>query len=205
MLLGLVFGLILTGNRLLADAPAGFQDPNLLKAVMEGKIVRQDVVNSKLEYRTVLRSFFRKVSPEAYASLAVNYEKYPALFSEIKEARMTSANAERTVFTYWADMLVKVGFFSTHVYPEGRHTIYPAPDTKSEARIVHEIINYQEDLEKAVQTARLIPYQDGILVEDDVHVKLRKDSIYSGAVKEKISGQMMRMTETFRRELKGNP
>lgn len=198
--------LILTAGRAyaLASPPAGFEDPGLMSKVMAGEIVVKQLVDTKQENRTVLRSYFNKVSGKAYADLAMNYEKYPSLFSEVKEAKTTKVSQDRKETEYWMDMLVTVGFFTTHVYPEGKHTYTPGTTSASEDRMLHELTNYKDTLEFARETVRLIPYETGILVESDLHVKLVQPSAQASMMKRYLVNQFIKYTTTFRRELSGN-
>jgi len=187
------------------ELPKGFEDAKLMEKVLAGKIVVEEVANTKLEYRVYLRSFFKKVSPDAFAALAVDYAKYPDLFEEILRTKTLAVSEDKTQYTYWADILIPYGIFEFHAYPEGKHTLKMAKDAISESIVVHEITNYKETLAQGMQSTRLIPYADGMLVEDDIHIKLVKDNAQSAAIKKQVIKQFSRMMETFRTALSGNP
>src|SRR5688572_27081780 len=73
----------------------GFEDPGLLDKVMKGDIVVEQVMSTKTEFKTSVRAFFKKVSPEAYTDLFTAHKKWIGLLSEIKDAKTLSANADR--------------------------------------------------------------------------------------------------------------
>lgn len=187
-----------------ADPPIGFEDPALLGTVMDGKIVLQDKVDSKVEFRTVAKAFFNKVSPDSYVALAVNHPKYKDLFSEVKKGETTKISDDKSTYDYKLHLRISVGPFSQDVYPEGRQVITLATDALAEARIDNEIVNYKDEIKSAIQVTRLIPYQGGILVEDDVHVVLAKPSAQSGMIKKKLKEFFTKYVTAFRKELQGD-
>ncbi len=204
--LGLCFIALIAvvSTALAAEPPPGFEEHGVLEKVKAGEIVKTEVVATKKEFKSVFRAFFKKTSPDAYTALATNHPKYPQLFSDIKEAKTVNANAEGTEFDYWLHVVLKVGIFTQHVYPEGHQSYKRAVDEKSEATIVHNITNYKEYLESAVETTRLIPYEDGMLLHDTVHIKLLKDNAQSTMIKNKLNEQFERFISTFRKELQGD-
>jgi len=201
MILGAV--LCLSANLARAEGPAGFEDPALLESVMNGKIVFEDKLDTKVEFRTVGKAFFAKASPEAYAQLASNFEKYPQLFTEVKEGKTLTTSDDKLDRTYSLNLEVKVGFITQQVLAEGHQTLVPALDAISEYRILNEITNLKDQLKSATQVTRLIPHEGGFLVEDDVHVVLTKPSATSGMVKKKLKEFFGRYIATFRKELTG--
>lgn len=190
-----------------ADPPKGFEDPALLAKVMSGKIVDQVQIDTKTEYKVVLRAYFAKTSPEAYAGIATNHPKYPSMFEEIQSAETTKVNAQRTDFEYKMTVLVQYGPFQLQVHPTGRQVFTPGADPRAEGAVAHNITNYQDVLEIASQGTRLIPYDNGMLVEDSIHVKVRKDypPAQAAAIKTQLKKTFTRFLEVFRRELSATP
>lgn len=186
-----------------ADGPVGFEDPALLAKVMEGKIVMEDKVDTKVEFRTVAKAFFNRTAPEAYAALATNHPKYADLFTEVKKGETLKVSTDKTEFDYKLHLVFKVGPFSQDVYPEGHQKVTFGADATAEGRIDNEILNYKEEIKSATQVTRLIPYENGILVEDDVHVVLVKPSSQSGMIKKKLKEFFGQYVSTFRKELQG--
>jgi len=178
--------------------PSGFEEPGLMDRVMGGEIVLSETTNTSTEFVDVFRAFFNKTSAKAYADLVTDHAKYVDLFPEMKEAKTTSVNSDRTVFTYWARMVVTVGIFQQTLYPEGRHTVKLARDAAGESTVLNEITNYTEYLKLATESARLIPYQNGMLVEDTVHVKLQKASATTNFVKRHLQKMFANYVSTFR-------
>jgi hypothetical protein len=185
------------------DAPVGFKDPVLLGRVMKGEAVIQEPIGTQTEFQTVVRLYFNRVSPEAYAILATNHRVYPTMFDEVKEGRTTKANVGLTEFDYWLDLLVGTGILEDHVYPEGHQTFTPAADTKSEALIVNHLTNYQDTIQSAVQRTRLIPYETGMLVEDDIHILMQDASLSSRIVKKKLHDFFVKYVSALRVALHG--
>ncbi len=187
-----------------ADNIHGFEDPALLEKVMAGEITKEEVLATKVEFRTVFRAFYNKVAPQAYVDLATNHAKYPELFPEIKKAETTHVNAERTDWTYKLDVTFQFGIFIQHFYPEGHQVYKKAHDALSEAVLEHNITNYQQYLKTATETTRLIPYKGGMLVHDDVHVVLQKENSQSTMIQSKLLEEFERYQKTFREQLQGS-
>ena len=183
-----------------ADAPPGFAD--VMDQVMQGDIVLQETVNTSTEFEDVFRAYFNKVTPDAYAALIVDYPKYPDMFDEIKEAHQISVNADRTVFTYGLKMVVAVGPFHQTITPEGRHTL--TINASGESHVLNEITNYQNYLNYATESTRLIPYQNGMLVEDTVHASLKSSNAAAGFVKKQLQNMFKGYLAAFRDHLQGN-
>lgn len=189
----------------LAGEPDGFQDPAVLEKVLAGDIVQTQVINTETEFRTVIRSYFHKVSPEAFVALATNHAKFPDLFEEIKEAKTLKVNADATQWDYQLKVTIPVGPFSQTVTPEVHQVLLPAADAASETRMTQKITNYKEMIRYSSQVTRLIPYKGGMLVLDDVHFVLTKDAAQGGVLKKKLQSLFNRYTQTFREELGGAP
>jgi hypothetical protein len=186
------------------EAPAGFKDAAILSAVMSGKVHKEVVLNTAKEEKLYLRAYFNKVSPQAYAELATNYEKYADMFEEIQEGKTTKSNPERTVFEYYMDIVFVYGLLPFHVYPEGRHVVTFGADSTAESTIKHELTNYKDTFDLAKETTRLVPYENGMLVEDEIHVLLKKAGSTSESVKVELVKEFSKFMETFRQVLKGD-
>lgn len=183
-----------------ADKPQGFEDPAIYDAVMAGQIHEEKLVDSKKESRRIFRVFFPKTSPDAFVDLATNHPKYPVMFPEIKEAKTTKVNPERTVFEARMHIPVKVGPFTKHLYPELRQTISRAPDAITEWKIVSELLNQKDSIDFLRSSSRLIPWEGGILIHTDSHFLL-KDQPLLGTIKKEMMQQERRQIEVFRKEL----
>ncbi len=196
-------GICLASLAFAQDPPTGFEDPVLLGSVMGGKVIYQDKIDTKIEFETVAKAFFTKTSPEAYAMLAVNHPKYPQLFQEVKEGHTTKISEDKLDYDYRLKLVIQAGFITQEVFPEGHQHLIPAADAISEYRIQNAITNYTDDIKSATQVTRLIPYDNGILVEDDVHVILQKPSAQSNIIKKKLKEFFSKYVLAFRKELTG--
>lgn len=188
---------------LAAEPPAGF-DAETLKQVMAGKIVAEVKTDEKTEYRQINRAYFNKVSTDAFLDLAVNHAKYPALFSpEVQDARTLTVNDDKTVYTYLMDLEVTMGLFTFYLHPEAKHTLKRAADPTAEATLKNELTSHKEQVEFLYQNTRLVPYENGLLVEEDLHLKIKQGSAQSASIKSYLKKFFARYVDTFRRELKG--
>lgn len=188
-----------------ANPPAGFEDAALLKDVMAGKIILKDLVDSNIEFKTVAKAYFYRVTPDHYLGLAVDHPRYSKLFEEVKEGKTTKVSDDKSVFDYWLHLSINVGIFDYDAYPEGRQRLFVADETNPEFRIANEITNYKDQLKFATQNTRLIPWEDGFLVEDTVNAVLVKPSSFSGMIKKELKKFFSKYVTTFRKELKADP
>jgi hypothetical protein len=200
-----LLGLLFTFSLFADTPPVGFEDPALLDAVLKGKIVAKDLVNTPTEVHTVIKSYFHKVNGDAYLDLAVDYPKYPELFAEIENAKQIAVNADKTEYDCGIDIKMKVGILEKKAYAELHQILTRVPDALSEDKFTQTITNNKDKVVKALQTTRLIPYEGGILVEDDIHFILTKDGAVGGVLKKYLKNLFDRYTLTFRKELKGEP
>lgn len=196
--------LVLASSMTLADPPEGFEDPGLLAKVLNGDIVIEDIVDIPLEFRSYGRSYFDGVSSEAFVEGITDHARWPDLIGEVKEAKTTKINADQTEFDFWAHMIVNYLFFTYEFYPEGRQTISPAPDILSETKIYSVITNYQEEYKMLEMDTRLIPYETGILVEDDIHIVLVEESLYSDIAKKEAKKKYLELMTNLRKDLQSN-
>ncbi len=199
----LVLGLFSFVNAWAQDPPPGFQDQKILNNVLAGNIDTQSVVDTNLEQHVFLRAQFKKVSPEAYKDVSTDFEGYGDILEEVQTAATLKVNADKTEYDYSMDVVFQAGPFPFHVYPEGHETWMAPKDVTSEGKILNVITNYKETFKSATESVRLIPYDGGILVEDEVHVLLLKDGVTAAQVKSQLVNEFKRMLVAFRTKLKG--
>lgn len=203
--LGIALSVFCSAPLFAADPPPkGFDDPKSLEKIMAGEIVKTQVIDTKMETKVILRAFCNKSSTDAFIDVAINHGKYPVMFPEIQDAKTTATNAEKTQYDWWADMLVKQGFISFHVHPEGVQKITRAKDATSEATIENTLKNYADLVEVGQQNTRLIPFENGVLVEDTVYVKVKTTGGQAGLIKTKMVEQFTRFLAGFRKEIGGD-
>ncbi len=200
----LFLALALISFSAVADTIPGFEDSALLKEVMDGKIKVQEVSTSDTQGTFVIRAFIPKASPEMYAEVATNHKEYPAMFSEVKDAKTKSVNSDRTEWTYWMDIQIKVFLFSQHIFPEGKQVFERPADAVSEGVLTHTVANYADTLKDMVEKSRLIPYEGGILVHDYVHYELQKPSSFADTIRKKLKEQFVRFMTVYRKKLSDN-
>lgn len=188
----------------LADTPKGFEDPAMLEKIMKGTIVKTTVVDTKMESKIVLKAYSNKTSTDAYIDLAINHAKYPALFPEFQDAKTTKVSEDKTEYNYWSDLIIQHGFLSLHVNPEGVQKITRAKETAGEAFVEHTLTNYKDLIEVGSQNTRLVPYDNGILIEDTVYVKVKQSGGQATMIKQKMVEQFTRFIQGFRKELGGD-
>lgn len=204
-MLGLMaYSVLFLSQVTLADPIQGFEDPNALAKIMNGEILVTDAVETKVEFRSFVRAYFNKVSPDAYIDVLTNHEMWSELIPEVKEGKTTNVNADKTVFDWWLHMKIKYGFLTFNVYPEGQQTVYRAVDTKSEAKVRNVITSHQDYIKEATQTTRLIPYQNGFLVEDNIHVVIHKPSNQADTIKKELKKTFVNLIGSIREELQGD-
>ncbi len=184
----------------LPGGPAGF-DAETLEKVLQGKTVIKNVINTKLELHSYIRAFFDDVIAQEYVELATDHPKFPTLFPEVKEGRTTYVNESKTQFEYALSMVIEYGIYLIPFNPTGIQKIKHGQDSVSESTIENEVTNYKERFEFIRQNTRLIPFQTGILIEEDVHMKMKKQ--IPDFVKEELAKFYIRYVETFRTALQG--
>ncbi|MBI4404941.1 MAG: hypothetical protein HY537_12305 [Deltaproteobacteria bacterium] len=184
------------------DPPIGFDEETLGK-VMAGQIVTKELVGTKNEFRHVIRAYFNKVSSDAYIGLATDHPRYATLFPEVKEGKTLKVNDTRTEFDFWLHLDLQYGPYTIPMYPELHQTVFRAPDQLSEARIQSELSNYKDEMDFGMQKTRLIPYETGMLVEEDIHFKAKEAIPTASLVKQELLKFYSRYVDTFRRVLQG--
>ena len=186
-----------------ADGARGFEDPVLLGQVMQGKILVEQVLAAKTEFKSTVRAYFNQVSPEAFTDLFTSHKEWVGLIPEIEEAKTLTANAGKTEFTYSMHLKIKYAIFNFDIYPEGKQTVVAGKDALSEWTLYNDITNYKDNFTQAGETVRLIPYQGGILLEDFIHVILATESSHAIAAKKEIEKKWIALLTAFRTKLGG--
>lgn len=187
----------------LADPVVGFEDSAVYNEVMNGTIKVEEVLGNNSESTFIIRGFFPKTTADLYVDVATNHKSYPSMFSEIKEAKTISVNAERTEWTYWMHVVIKVLFFSEHIYPEGKQVYSRPADAISEGVLTHTVSNYTDAITSMVERSRLIPHQDGILVHDYINYVLVKPNSNAKLIRTKLKEQFVRFMKAYRTATSG--
>lgn len=188
----------------LADTIVGFEDTAVYNEVMNGTIKVEEVLGNNSESTFIIRGFFPKTNSDLYVDVATNHKMYPSMFSEIKEAKTTSVNADRTEWTYWMHVVIKVLFFSEHIYPEGKQVYSRPADAISEGVLTHTVTNYTDAVKSMVERSRLIPHQDGILVHDYISYVLVKPNSNAKLIRTKLKEQFVRFMKAYRTATSGS-
>ncbi len=68
---------------------------------------------------------------------------------------------------------------------------------------MNQILNYQEDIRFAEEHIRLIPYENGILVYDDVHCAFHEPGQAANVMKRELHNIFLGLLQGFRRILTG--
>ncbi len=184
-----------------AEPVTGFEDQVVLDSVMTGTVTVEEVLATDSESTFVIRGFFPKVTPDQYVDLATDHRKYPSMFSEIKEAKTTWVNSERTEWKYWMNIVIKVLFFTKTIYPEGKQVYSRPVNAIGEGVLTHTVENYADTLKTMIERTRLIPYQDGMLVHDYINYILTKSSSSAEMIRSKLREQFVRFLTTYRKVL----
>jgi hypothetical protein len=180
-----------------ADIP-GFENKDLLEKVMAGEIEAEDVIATKTEFRTIFRLFVPKRDAEAWIGVATDHAKYPTIIDAVKSGQTVHVNHDRSIFDYKLHIVVKVGPFTQHVYPEGRQVVTRAHDAVSETKMMNTINNYGEMFVSNSEATRIIPHEGGILIYDDVHFKLKKESGHAALIQKHLKKNALAILEGFR-------
>jgi len=209
---------------LVSDA---FADPNLPKGftkdilarVMKGTIDTEKVgKETDLEFHQIKRAYFKGVDADEYLDKITKYKKeYIPLFKEVTNAKLLTGYPKNVrdkkgkllyeEFVYEMELYVNIEsytsyFYPKYSYPQGRHRIYP-PKEDGTIHVTHEIINQEEKIHFVKQHTVLIPHEGGLLIQDDLHVKVKKDASYATTIKDYMKEFFTRYIETFRTRLGG--
>ncbi len=185
-----------------AGNPEGFDDATLAKA-LQGETVLETLKDTGDEYHIFQRTYFANVSSDAYIELAVNHPKYVDMFDEVEAAQTLSINNDRTNFKYSLNLKVKVGFATFYMDGEGEQKVTYAPAPDEEALIKNTLVGHQDKVKHLYQNTRMIPYQGGILIEEELHLKMQKASTTNTMIKNYLKGFFSRYVVAFRKELGG--
>ena len=190
--------LLLTASILFSGAPAGFESPGLIERLRKGETVKETRVDTRKEFHFVHKAYYRNVTPEAFAGLAVNHQRYPELFQEVVSGATLRVDHGAGQYDYRLHVRVDVGLFRQDAHPEGTHVVTKAP---AEWKIANRVTNYPHYAEVADQRTRLIPWEGGILIEDEVHVRLKQNNPMSRLIRNKLHSFFSGYLTVFRREL----
>ncbi|MCB0404220.1 MAG: hypothetical protein KDD51_05495 [Bdellovibrionales bacterium] len=183
-----------------ASIPEGFTE-SVLEQVAEGKIVADVRKDTENEFHAFHRAYYHKVSADSFLKLAINHPKYAALFDEVEDARTLESNSDLTELTYAMDLKVKVGFISFYLNGKGRHKVRYPENAEDEGQVLNELLNYKDKVTKLTQNIRLVPYKEGMLVEQELVLKMHPDASSKKAIKDYLKNFLMRYLSTFRTEL----
>lgn len=205
-LFGVVFGFLFSTVVFAGDPPKGFEDAAALEQMLAGKVFITTLKDTATEQHTVIRSFFKKVSPEAYVGLATDHVQYPRLFpQDIRAAKTLKVNDAKTEFDYMLRIVTKIGPLEKKFDATLHQVVTPAPDAISETKVFQSVTNYKDMILSSAHSTRLIPWEDGLLVEDDIQYLIDKSATTGGALKKKLNAVFNSYTTIFRKELKGTP
>lgn len=182
------------------DIPSGFTEA-VLEQVMAGKIVPDVKKDTTNEFHAFHRAFYKGVTVDSYIKLAINHPKYASLFEEVEDARTLEANTALTLLTYAMDLKIKVGFISFFLNGKGRHTVKYPETAEGEGQVHNELLNYKDKVKLLTQNIRLVPYEDGILVEQEIDLEMQPDASSKETIKNYLKNFLTRFMSTFRAEL----
>lgn len=183
-----------------ASIPEGFTE-TVLEQVATGKIVAEVRKDTEDEFHAFHRAYYHKVSPDSFLKLAINHPKYAALFEEVEDARTLESNSDLTELTYAMDLKIKVGFISFFLNGKGRHTVSYPETAEDEGQVFNELLNYKDKVLKLTQNIRLVPYKEGMLVEQELVLKMHPDASSKKTIKDYLKKFLTRYLNTFRTEL----
>lgn len=190
------------------DLPAGFEKAGFIEQLKTGgKAVTEIPINAPTELIQISRAYYVGVKDETYVALVTDHPKYSLMFSDgsprIRNALTLSSNKEKNQFEYALHIEVDGPFGAVYeVNPTGKQIISSSTAPQPEIKIVNDLTNYKAEFSLASQTTRIIPFAGGILVEDRVHIVLKKQTQTSAAMKKQLGILFGRFLETFRKELK---
>jgi hypothetical protein len=163
----------LISSSLLATAvPPGFEKPGLIDHLLDMQIVPEEVVNTKIEMKVILRSYFKKITASTYIDFVKDHARYSELSTKIEKGYTLAKALPKNEFNYVLDIVYRIVGMKPKTYrPLLHQKIMPATDASGESMVVNTIKNYPADLAFGYLTTRLIPYEGGLLCEDTIHFK----------------------------------
>lgn len=190
--------------------PTGFEQPGILETLKTGKTVIETPVSTATELVQVTKAYFKDTKAEDYVHLVTNHKKYELMFKDgsprIMKADTLSVNKEKTEYQYKLLVVVDGPFGVIYEFePQGRQLVLDDLHSSGETKIDNTLTNYKEQLTHASQTTRIIPYDEGLLIEDRLHIILKQQTQSSAAMKKQLGILSARFLEAFRKELGAGP
>lgn len=185
-----------------AKPPIGFEDASIFNKVIAGDIVKIVEKDTTKEYVLRIRAFFKKnkavLDSSDLIKLVTNHKKYEELFpEEIKRASTLSTSTDKKNFKY---LLIFNGT-GLSVRVEGEQKIEYAKDATSEAFIHNDINSFKNLFKSVTEKTRIIPYDDGLLIEDVIEMQIISPGIVANKVKTKLTDNLNKFVSKFREEL----
>jgi hypothetical protein len=182
--------------------PLGFEDSTVFNKVIAGDIVKVVEKDTASEYILKIRAYFNKKGSKLDSSdlikLVTNHKKYEELFpEEIKRASTISVSADKKSFKY----LLIFNSTGLSVRVDGDQKITYAKDATSEALIDNDISSFKNLFKSVSEKTRIIPYNDGLLVEDVINMQIISSGIMANKVKTKLTDNLNKFVTKFREEL----
>ena len=191
------FSLSVTATELSRD----FSDPSTFDAVLNGEIIVEDQLDTGTVFLSVVRAYFFRTHPREYVELITDHPRWPELVKDFREGRTLDSNPEGTLFDWWLSMRVQFGLFHYEFFPTGRQTV----KERLGETTVHNLLDGGEMVKIAEQRTRLVPYQGGMLLEDEIRVEIESPSPFASAAKREVKNRLVEMTRGARSVLNANP
>lgn len=187
----------------IATLPDGFREPHIRNTIFSRLVHVTKEIDTNQEGKFVFRTYFPNTTVNKFLAPAFDYENYPKYFPCVTKGEELAANTDRSELEYQLEIKVSVKILGKDVHikpihPHGRHRIV----REGNETILHnEILNTESDFEFITQKMRIIPYGNGVLVEDTVHAKTKKSSMMAGLVKKLLIKQLSAIAEGYRAHL----
>ena len=193
-----------------SDLPKGFEKPGFIEELKTGKVIMETPVSSSTELIQIVRAYFKSVNTEHYIELAINHEKYGLMFKDgsprIKSASTVNVNPEKTEYEY--ALLVEADGPLNSVFEvkaTGKQTVFRAESELLESKIENILTSHKDKFIRATQDTRIIPFEDGLLVEDRFQIILKQISSTTTILKKQLGVLFSRFPDAFRKELGAEP
>jgi hypothetical protein len=162
-------------------------------------VVEKDTTS---EYILKIRAYFNKKGSKLDSSdlikLVTNHKKYEELFpEEIKRASTISVSSDKKSFKY----LLIFNSTGLSVRVDGDQKITYAKDATSEALIDNDISSFKNLFKSVSEKTRIIPFNDGLLIEDVINMQIISSGIMANKVKTKLTDNLNKFVTKFREEL----
>jgi hypothetical protein len=192
----------LTQTLFATTPPLGFEDSTVFNKVIAGDIVKVVEKDTTSEYILKIRAYFNKKGSKLDSSdlikLVTNHKKYEELFpEEIKRASTISVSSDKKSFKY----LLIFNSTGLSVRVDGDQKITYAKDATSEALIDNDISSFKNLFKSVSEKTRIIPFNDGLLIEDVINMQIISSGIMANKVKTKLTDNLNKFVTKFREEL----